>query len=67
MSLPTGRDSMKEGTTMASVTAERATEVVQEAEDIVAAAAKSDSKETVSSGTTEQADTRAWDAKAQID
>lgn len=52
---------------MASVTAERATEVVQEAEDIVAAAAKSDSKETVSSGTTEQADTRAWDAKAQID
>jgi topoisomerase IA-like protein len=56
---------MKEGTTMASVTAERATEVVKEAEDIVAAAAKSDAKETVS--TTERGEARAWDAKAQID
>jgi topoisomerase IA-like protein len=58
---------MKEGTTMASVTAERATEVVKEAEDIVAAAAKSDAKETVSSATTERGEARAWDAKAQID
>ena len=52
---------------MASVTAERATEVVKEAEDIVAAAAKSDAKETVSSATTERGEARAWDAKAQID
>ena len=56
---------------MASATAERATEVVtsevvSEAEKITAAAAK-ESKTTVPSSTTESAEARAWDAKAQID
>ena len=56
---------------MASATAERATEVVtgevvSEAEKITAAAAK-ESKTSIPSSTTEQAQARAWDAKAQID
>ena len=58
---------MKKGTTMASATAERVTEVVKAAEDIVAAAAKSESKGKVASVTNEPGTQRAWDAKAQID
>lgn len=52
---------------MASATAERVTEVVKAAEDIVAAAAKSESKGKVASVTNEPGTQRAWDAKAQID
>jgi hypothetical protein len=56
---------------MASATAERTTEVVtgevvDAAEKIVAAAA-AESKTSVPSQTTEKAEARAWDAKAQID
>lgn len=52
---------------MASITAERATEVVKTAEDIVAKAAASESKASVSGMSAEQAEPRAWDAQAQID
>lgn len=55
---------------MASATAERATEVVKAAEDIVASAAKGESKATVARGQNDWAstgDARAWDSKAQID
>jgi len=52
---------------MASTTAERATEVVKEAEDVVAKAAAAESKGKVPSATSEPGEARAWDAKAQID
>lgn len=52
---------------MATTTAERATEVVKAAEDIVASAAASESKETVGSVNGQVEEARAWDAKAQID
>jgi len=57
-----------EGTTMASTIADSATEtVVKAAEDIVASAAKSETKGRVPSATAETGEARAWDAKAQID
>lgn len=52
---------------MASITAERETEVVKAAEDIVAKAASSESKAEVGGIHAEHAEARAWDAKAQID
>ena len=52
---------------MASGTAVSETEVVKDAENIVAAAAKSESKATVPSGNQDPGEARAWDAKAQID
>lgn len=56
---------------MASATAERETEaVVKAAEDVVAKAAKGESKPTVARGQNDWASTgeaRAWDAKARID
>ena len=52
---------------MASVTAERATEVVKAAEDIVAQAAKQDSKAVVSGVSATESEARAWDSKAQFD
>lgn len=52
---------------MASITAERETEVVKTAEDIVAKAAASESKAEVGGISAEHTQPRAWDAKAQID
>ena len=55
---------------MASATATRETEVVKAAEDIVAQAAKQESKASVPAGTdwsAQSGEARAWDAKAQID
>jgi hypothetical protein len=52
---------------MAIATADNATQAVKDAEKIVADAAKSESKGSVSSITTESGTARAWDAKAQID
>lgn len=55
---------------MASTTEARETEVVKAAEDIVAQAAKQESKATVPEGRNDffaKGEARAWDAKAQID
>lgn len=52
---------------MASTTEVRETEVVKAAEDIVAQAAKQESKQEVVDPNASTGTARAWDAKAQID